>query len=75
MTVFGRHAVFARIILVGAVLGSMVPDWFSMESGSSTGYALLGAVVLLVPALIAVRIYDRSRNRRGLGPRIIRVEG
>jgi len=61
-------------ILVGAILGAAIPGWISSESGNSTGYALLGAVVLLVPVLILVRIYDRSRGRRELGPRIVSIE-
>lgn len=65
--------VFAMV--VGAVLGSMIPEWISGETGNSTGFALLGAVVLLVPVLILVRIVDRRRSRRGLGPRIVSLEG
>jgi len=62
-------------ILVGAILGVQLPEWIAMESGSSTWFALLGAAVLLVPVLILVRVYDRSRSRRESGPRIVGIEG
>lgn len=66
-------------ILIGAILGAMLPDWFlegtAWESIDSTWGALLGAVVLLIPVLILIRIYDRSRSRRELGPRIVGIEG
>jgi sigma-E factor negative regulatory protein RseC len=61
-------------LVVGAILGSRIPAWTSAESGNSTGYALLGALVLLAPALIVVRIADRRRARAGSGPRIISIE-
>ena len=66
-------------ILIGAILGAMLPGWFAegstLGSGNPTWCALLGAVVLLVPVLILIRMYDRSRSRRELGPRIVGVEG
>jgi positive regulator of sigma E activity len=61
-------------LLIGAVLGSMIPEWTSVEAIGSTGFAILGAVGFLLLSLILVRIYDRSRARRGLEPRIISVE-
>ena len=61
-------------ILIGAILGAKLPDWTTLGSGNSTWFALLGAVVLLVPVLILIRVYDRSRSRRELGPRIVDIE-
>ncbi|MEN8152033.1 MAG: SoxR reducing system RseC family protein [Planctomycetota bacterium] len=66
-------------ILVGAILGAMLPGWFlggtALESGTSTWFALLGVVLLLVPVLILIRIIDRGRSRRESGPRIVGIEG
>jgi len=62
-------------ILIGAILGARLPDWTTLEWGNSTWFALLGAVALLVPVLVLIRIYDRSRSRRELGPRIVDIEG
>ena len=61
-------------ILIGAILGAKLPEWTAWTSIGSTWGALLGAVVLLIPAVILIRIYDRSRSRRELGPRIVGIE-
>lgn len=61
-------------VLVGAILGARIPGWIRRPGWSETGFALLGAVLLLAPACVAVRRYDRALGRRGVGPRIVRIE-
>ena len=62
-------------ILVGTILGAAVPSRVGRPGWSQTGCALVGAVVLLALALVAVRRYDRALRRRGHEPRIVRIEG
>jgi sigma-E factor negative regulatory protein RseC len=59
-------------ILIGAVSGNLVVSQYPHLGVSQTLGGFLGAVVLLVPALVALRHYDRAYGKRGARVRILR---
>ena len=59
-------------ILLGAVIGNLVVAKYADLGISQTLGGILGSIAFLVPAILAVRWYDRAYSRKGAQVRIIR---
>jgi positive regulator of sigma E activity len=60
-------------ILLGGVLGSQLVVWFPGLGLSSTTSGVIGAVTLLIAAVLGIRLYDRAFARRRPKVRVLRI--
>ena len=59
-------------LMVGAIVGTLVVTrWTSLGISNTLG-AFLGALTFLLPAVLAVRAYDRAYGRKGTPVKILR---
>ena len=62
-------------IIVGAVMGNQMIDWYPDLTLTPTWAGVLGALAIVIPAVVAVRLYDRAYRRKGPKVRILRTRG
>jgi len=62
-------------ILVGAVMGNQMIVWYPNSGFSPTWAGVLGALVVVIPAVVGIRLYDRAYRRKGPNVRILRARG
>ena len=62
-------------ILVGAVMGNQIIAWYPDLDLSPTWAGVLGALAVVIPVVVAIRLYDRAYRRQGPKVRILRTRG